>query len=473
MSSPQRMLLKRSGCASPRPRVHYIQYPFEVPERARRVTATLCYYRDGLAQLDLALFDPNNFRGIRMPKINATGEIGLNLWVGTADASPGGIPGPIPPGRWRAQIDLDHITDLIQYSLTVTAEFDGEEKPFIFEYPEAYVSRAVPGWYKGELHAHSWESDGELPAHEVVSAARQYGLNFLALTDHNTISSWRFLKDLLSTDIALIRAEELTAHGGHANLLGIKRWVNPYVDAAGWDMTQAMHEVHAQGGLFCVDHPFSNQWGWQYHHFAWDEVDLIEIYHNLEGPNNWLGLPFWDHHLNLGRRIIGVGATDSHHTHRGRHRLGQVVTWVYAPELSELGVIQGLKSGRVYISRGPEIEFSAHTRDAPHRIAYMGGKLPIGKAIDFHIEVRRVQEPLLLFILKNGLYFDLKELGEVGKDYNIEFTDTPDSPAYYRIELHAVPGNEGERELRRRSYTTVRVLSNPIFVGAWSARGGV
>jgi len=423
--------------------------------------------------LDLALFDSDGFRGSRMPKPDVRGEIELNLWVGRANASPGGIPGRIPCGRWRAQIDTGHISDRVQYCLIVTAQYDDEEEPFVLQYPEAYVSKPVPGWYKGELHAHTWESDGELSPHDVISAARQYGLDFLALTDHNTISNWRFLKDSLSTDIAFVRAVEITAHGGHANLLGIKSWVNPYVDAEDWDMTQAMRKVHTQGGLFCVNHPFSNYWGWRYHRFAWDELDLIEIYHNLEGPNNWLGLPFWDHHLNLGRRIIGVGATDSHHPHRGRHRLGQVVTWVHARELSEAGIIQGLKSGRVYVSRGPKLEFSAHTSGTPHRTAYMGGELPIGKAIDFYVEIRKVQEPLLLFILKNGLYFDLKELPQAGKDYDVEFTDMPDSPAYYRIELHAMPDDEGDRKLRRRSYTTVRALSNPIFIGAGSVRGGV
>jgi len=460
-------LLSEKGHVTTSPKVPYIDHIFEVPEGVTRVNATLCFDRGEGPPIYLALFDPRGFRGSRMPQGWTTRKMELKLWVGLADAGPGGIPGSMRAGLWRAQIDVPHPGTDLSYSLEVTCEFGDQVEPYALEFPEGHVSKAEPGWYKGELHAHSWESDGRLPADAVIAAARECGLDFLALTDHYTVSGWRFLKEALGPEMALVRAEEITAHCGHANLFGIKQWVNCFVDGHGWNMTDAMREVHAQRGLFSVCHPFSNELGWQYHRFAWDEVDLIEIYHNLEGPNNWLGLPFWDHHLNLGRRIIGVGATDSHHPYEGRHALGQLVTWIYLPELSEAGIVHGLRSGRVYVSRGPEIEFTAHSTGEPERMVYMGSSLPLGQPIQFRVQVRKVEEPLRLFIIKNGLYFAKRELREAGKDYNIEFTDAPDEPAYYRLELHVDCEDKWYRLFKFRSYTTMRVLSNPVFVGGW------
>ena len=89
----------------------------------------------------------------------------------------------------------------------------------------------------------------------------------------------------------------------------------------------------------CVNHAFSGYLGWRTEDFDWDKVDLLEVYHNLEGPNNNMLLGLWDHHLRLGRRIVGVGGVDSHDQFVGLHTLGQVVTRVYTDELSERGII--------------------------------------------------------------------------------------------------------------------------------------
>ena len=467
MDENHKTVLSEKGRVTASSAVPYIDHCFLVPEGATRVSATLRFDRGEGPPVYLALFDPRSFRGSRMPQGWTAGEMELHLWVGLDDAGPGGLPGPMPAGLWRAQIDVPHLGSELSYSLEVAYELGAQVEPHVLDFPEGYVSKAKPGWYKGELHAHSWESDGKCSAEDVVAAARECGLDFFALTDHYTVSGWRFLKEALGPEMALIRAQEITAHGGHANLFGIKQWVNCFVDGDGWNMTDAMREVHAQGGLFCVCHPFSNELGWQYHDFAWDELDLIEIYHNLEGPNNWLGLSLWDHHLNLGRRIIGVGATDSHHPAEGRHALGQLVTWVYALELSEGGILEGLRSGRVYASRGPAIEFTAHSAGEPEGMVYMGSSLPLGRPIEFRVQVREVKEPMRLFIIKNGLYYGKRELSEAGKDYDIEFTDTPVEPAYYRLELHVDCEDKWYRLFKFRSYTTVRALSNPVFVGGW------
>ncbi|GAJ18037.1 unnamed protein product, partial [marine sediment metagenome] len=48
--------------------------------------------------------------------------------------------------------------------------------------------RGDKAWYKGELHVHSYHSDGKNSVEEIVEAAKEEKLDFIALTDHNTIS---------------------------------------------------------------------------------------------------------------------------------------------------------------------------------------------------------------------------------------------------------------------------------------------
>ena len=43
-------------------------------------------------------------------------------------------------------------------------------------------------WYRGELHSHTHHSDASWPVQDLVNAARQKGLDFITLTEHNTIS---------------------------------------------------------------------------------------------------------------------------------------------------------------------------------------------------------------------------------------------------------------------------------------------
>jgi len=385
--------------------------------------------------------------------------------VSPGSSSAGAIPGPIPAGRWRAQVDIERTAEDAEYEIVAVAEFGTPEELLDLSYPADYVSKSVEGWYKGELHAHSWESDGRVPIEEQIRAARMVGLDFFALTDHFTTSGWRFLPKLMGSDIALMRGLEITAHAGHANLHGLSRWVDVFVDGRDdWDINQAARAAHTQGGLFCINHAFSNDLSWRYHEFDWNLADLMEIYHNLEGQNNSLQPALWDHHLNLGQRIVGVGGIDSHHPFDGRHRLGMVVTYVYAPNLSERGIIQGLKSGRVYASLGPELEFTAQPIARPNEVIHMGGEAPVGEPLRFRVELRKLQYPSRLFILKNGLYHDMLELPDPAANPVIEFEETAKQPCYFRVEVYAVPPYE-ENTLRARDWRTVRVLSNPIFVG--------
>ena len=58
-----------------------------------------------------------------------------------------------------------------------------------------------PNWFKGNLHTHTLWSDGDAPPETVVNWYRQNGYKFLALSDHNILStSEKWIAVLDSTD---------------------------------------------------------------------------------------------------------------------------------------------------------------------------------------------------------------------------------------------------------------------------------
>ncbi len=452
----------------PEPDVHYINHLFDIPPNASKVGVILSFEKKvDQVQLYISLHDPNGFRGHQQCP-GPPGDFHLDLWVSSNDAVEGALPGLLPAGKWRAQIDFDRLFIEVDYQLIVYAEFNFVPDPVFFTYPENHLVKQEPGWYRGELHAHSSESDGRYPVYTVVEAAIDSGLDFLSLTEHFTISQWRKFVPFLEQPIALIRSCEITANLGHANLQGIKEWVDVYVDRPDWSMTQAAEAVHAQGGLFCVNHAFNGYMAWRYFDFDWRQADLIEIYHNLEGCNNDLQLPLWDHLLNSGLRIVGVAGSDSHDPFEGHHKFGRSVTWVYADELSEKGIISGLRRGKVYVSRGPQLRFSA-SRDTGET-AEMWESLPLGDSpVTFCVDVLS-DEPLRLFFVKNGFLLNHHIIikGKPDEWQSIRFTDKPNQPSFYRVELHKNTGRTGNKHypgIYWRDYSTMRALSNPIWVG--------
>lgn len=451
-----RSLLDLRREVSPHPRVHYLQHEFEVPGEVQGLKVTLRFRKERRCQLFLSVFGPDGYRGTRMNPA-AVGDVELELSFGTLYSSPGALAGPIKSGIWRAQIDVEGTDETTQYHLTVR-EHAGDATPKAP--PEATRNgHAGHGWYRGELHAHTHHSDGKPTPAQLTEAARQYQLDYLALTDHFTPAGWPEIEALADEKLAVIRSLELTGHRGHANLHGLKDWVNVFVDDPDepWSVNDVARAVRAQGGLFCVNHAFSNRLGWRYHEFDWSLCDAYEIYHQLEGSNNAAQLSFWDSLLRAGRRITGVAGTDSHDPHSGRHRLGQAVTVIKADSLTPAGLLDGLKAGRAYVSLGPTLAFEAH---AGGEQAEMGGELPCA-AVVLRIQVTNLQYPTRLFVLKNGLYHTHLDLA-ASSGTDLEFRDPDPVPGYYRVEAYALALQSDE--VGGREWQNTLLLSNPIYV---------
>ncbi len=75
-------------------------------------------------------------------------------------SSEGAIPGELPAGQWLAQIDIRALKGDADYGLQLYIEQNDVDNASEGKYPPDRVVKSESGWYKGELHAHSTESDG-------------------------------------------------------------------------------------------------------------------------------------------------------------------------------------------------------------------------------------------------------------------------------------------------------------------------
>lgn len=446
------------------PAERHKSFAFAVPDGSTKVILRVAFDSPVLAQIPMTLFDPQGYRGTRVYPF-ARGEIREHLWVAPNDASQGGIPGNLVPGEWRVQLFARKLDQAVDLHLEVLAECGPVPDNVHIRSSGNRILNPEPGWYKGELHCHSTESTGEEPIETVIRSAGDADLDFLSLTDGFTISQWYKMRQFENGRVALLNGCELVGFFGHANVHGAHEWVDPFVDREDWGMNQAADAVHAQGGLFCVNHPLNARLGWRYHDFDWSKSDLIEIYSIPERINNNLQPLLWDRLLSLGHRIVGVGSTDSHNPFKPIWQLGKLLTWVYAPNLSEQGIIAGLRSGQVFVSRGPEIRFSAVNTQGAQVV--MGGTLPLDQSrVTFEIKIK-TDEPLNIFVLKNGFIFEMLavEAGS-GEWQTLNFSDTATQNAYYRFECHAIrmDANVNPAYFVWRDYETLRVFSNPIWI---------
>ncbi|MEJ2055045.1 MAG: hypothetical protein P8X42_14085 [Calditrichaceae bacterium] len=189
--------------------------------------------------------------------------------------------------------------------------------------------------YSGIIHVHSTYSDGTRSVQEIAAIANELDINFLFITDHNTIQA---RKDGLE---------------GWYNkvLIGIGCELNDYDDLNHYlvfdvdddickvgESTQYVKAVRDSGGFGIIAHPDENRshisryppYPWK----IWElDFDGIEIWNHMsewmEGlthlnkfrrvlhPRNSIIMPKketlekWDK-INLERKVVGIGGADAH-----------------------------------------------------------------------------------------------------------------------------------------------------------------
>ncbi len=367
----------------------HISHHVDVPEGCNKLTVTLHFKPAELAgvrnMLTLTVFDPDGFRG--------AGHRGGNthhVTITAGEATAGYLAGPLPAGAWTFQIDTHMILpgEPCTYELTVMAEKTQEAiEPLSARSRVDFsaITNPKPGWYRGDLHTHTLHSDASWNVAELLAAAQEQELDFIALTDHNTVSGLTEMASSATPDLLTLGGQELTTFYGHAVCLGATDWIDWRVTQQGGEVAAIAEEVYARDQIFIIAHPYAigdpycTGCRWLYPGMMPGPARFVEVWngswwgeHPVEHNKNEDGLALWYRWLNVGRRMVATAGSDAHSPKHYARGCGFSV--VYAETLSEQGIMSGLRAGHLYLSAGPALHLSV---DTAHTTAMMGDLLEL------------------------------------------------------------------------------------------------
>lgn len=269
-------------------------------------------------------------------------------------------------------------------------------------------------WFKGNLHAHTVNSDGKLTPAQAVLAYRQHGYNFMCLSDHDMYTD--LCSEFDTDDFILLPGTEASVRLIDADLINVD--IDKYTEGKGyadysradiWDRLREIgeyrcirtHHIHGimgnkamreTAGENCLKHneltPMRVYFGkWDgvkaaqemsdylkskgcfttYNHPVWSRVETedvrgiegfwaIEVYNYAtvnecgEGEDT----AFLDMLLRNGTDINVFASDDNHNEGIYPDSFGGYVM-VQAEELSHENIVNSLLEGRYYSSSGAEI----------------------------------------------------------------------------------------------------------------------
>jgi hypothetical protein len=458
----------------------YLYLPFEVPEGTTRIDVRYAYDAGNI--LDLGVVDATlgpfpsrqGFRGW-------SGDARRSFFVARDGATPGYIPGEMPPGTWRVMLGLYRIKPE-GCAFRVEVMLDRSPRLLVAPAPAFTTLRSEARWFRGDLHSHTHHSDARGSLSDLVRAAKGRGLDFLAVTDHNTYSHHRFLAEAGDPDLLLLPGQEITTERGHANAWGVEGWVDFRI-LADDDVSQLVREVQDRGGVFSVNHPKETGPAW--HYPIPDGIDCLEVWQAPWAYRNWEALARYDALLALGRRLTLVGGSDRHQPGWPDPDpellwVGTPTTWLYLEELSVPAVLKALREGQAFVTEGP----AGPTIDLQVMGTGMGGTVRhrAAQPLSATATVKGAAGDALRWVTAAGvmretavtgeIFSDTAELMNIGPFVRLEVIDRTRDKAVRQdfaelASLNKLPPGLALEEIMARGI--VRCLSNPVYVQSTKA----
>ena len=465
----------------------YFYLPFEMPPGARRVVVNYHYENQVVGaqefnpgnNIDIGVFDARGTEFLHGGFRGWSGGARSQFHIAQDAATPGYLRGPLQTGEWNIVFGLTKIGEPTRYRVNIEVDVD----------PNAAVEDVtqsgevpVPGgdglsggmfdappsggrWYRGDLHAHSEHSDGANTVAEIVDYVHRIGLDYFALTDHNTISHWDDLARLQQDGgpTLLIAGEEITMQTGHANVWGLDGWM----DFRGTDserVQRLIEHANGRGSMFSINHPDSPI-PWKHNHVH--GYQAVEVWNAPWRYYNEPALIRWQFHLNKGERMVAVGGSDSHCVPPAEmtqpNGPGEPCTWVWVEgPLTQKTVLDAVAAGRVFVSEapnGPVLDLRADA-DGDGTFEVITGDVcavPAGRKMRFHLKYRGPDGKHLRYFSRKGLERDVVATTE---EFDDEFELRCEPDDYLRVECRGFRGRPDRGEV-------VHALTNPIYWGKW------
>ena len=303
----------------------FIEIPFTVDDSIERIEVSYVFPAgSGGSVIDIGLAQNGRMRGW-------SGSERGHVHVAADRATPGYDLGALP-GRWDVVLGIVKIGPNCYTDLRV---------------------RLVPKrrtWLVGDIHSHSEHSDGGVTVLDAIHRARASRLDFVAITDHNTVSQNIIRPD--DPDILVIPAMELTSFYGHTNFFGLERPVEDWRCRSPQDVADKMAEARSKGATVVINHPFQNSDGGRWQAGFDVAFDAMEIWNGNWTPMNQQAIDFWQELLCAGRRIPVTAGSDFHLKNRRRH--GHPSNRLLAESHTVAGILEAIRAGRNVVAAGPD-----------------------------------------------------------------------------------------------------------------------
>jgi hypothetical protein len=277
----------------------YLTRPFPVPAHTESLRLVLRYEREVAtteggftsrrrsSNIDLGLLSPDGRQA------GYSGSERTEVLVSETEATPGYTPQPIAPGEWRVLLGAHRVAP---GGVRVTCEIT--------------LSPKRARLLKGDLHCHTVASDGVHTVEELGAKALRHGLQFLAVTDHNLVSSRESFPRI--PGLTLIPGVEWTHYSGHANVLGVEDpWDEPFFEEGPGGVRGRFDRARERGALVTVNHPFEPGCEFQP---GLDSVpfDCLEVWNGPMRESNLRAVGLWQALLQAGRKVPACGGSDYH-----------------------------------------------------------------------------------------------------------------------------------------------------------------
>jgi predicted metal-dependent phosphoesterase TrpH len=171
------------------------------------------------------------------------------------------------------------------------------------------------GYSTADMHVHTTASDGTASPREVLAFVSEHtDLSVIAFCDHNTNEGGLEAAGYAAEyGVEVIVGQEVESAQGH--ILGL--WT-PRLIVPGMSAEETVAEIHAQGGLAIVAHPYAPRW-WDKHGLCRGETSIYDAvdFDGVEVANstpllfaaNFRARSYW--RANQGR-LAATGGSDAH-----------------------------------------------------------------------------------------------------------------------------------------------------------------
>jgi hypothetical protein len=269
------------------------------------------------------------------------------------------------------------------------------------------------GWYGGDNHSHSNNSDGVNTVEESAeSAYKKWNLSWLVHSDHNTnvqAAEAEAVTAKMKGKFISISATEITTGypykpttpsgdpRGHGLVYGYKDIPTLVITEkdGSFNWQDSIDQVVNAGALFYIAHPFSKAYSFE-DVYSWRNYTGVEVWNGVAQAShdiNKKAFEFWDKiNIRGEKKYYGIAGTDGHSI----RKIGDLHTKGMLDMLTVDNIFHLLKTGQFYGTNGPDLRFSING-------VGMGNTLTIKQAGNITIKLEAFS--------KDGNLINIKVLG--------------------------------------------------------------